>query len=104
MFNRPEQAEEMEDMESIKLDVSDLISWRGVAEHRMTSIEKQRQEDVKEVARLKADVAHVDRRVSAVDIKVSRIEGGIDFLKWSIPISISVAMAIGSFIGWVVTQ
>lgn len=84
-------------MEIIRGDVNELKNWRGVAEHRMTTLEAQRHNDVKQVIRLETEVSQVDR-------KVTRIEGGIDFLKWSIPVSISLAMAIGGLIAWLVAN
>lgn len=84
-------------METIRLDVEGLKEWRGVTEHRVERLEKERQEDVKEVAQLKNEVVQVDR-------KVSNIETGISFLKWSIPVSISVAMAIGGLIAWIINM
>lgn len=86
----------VDDMDIIRGDVSELKNWRGVTEHRVSTLEAQRHNDVKQVIRLEAEVSQVDR-------KVSRIEGGIEFLKWSIPVSISAAMAIGGVIAWVVT-
>lgn len=91
-------------MESIQNDVNSLKSWQGVANHRFEVIERQHQDAVKQATRLETEVNHVDKRVTNVDIKVSRIEGGIDFLKWAIPISIGVATTLGSIIVWVVTN
>ena len=87
----------MDSMEKLTADVSDLQNWRGGAEHRMASLERQRAEDVKQVIRLEAEVNQVDR-------KVSRIEGGIEFLKWSIPVSITAATAIGGVIVWILAR
>lgn len=87
----------MEPMDILKADVDDLKGWRGVTEHRMTAMEQQRQDDIKQVIRLEAEVNQVDR-------KVSRIEGGIEFLKWSVPVSITLATAIGGGIVWVLAR
>jgi len=84
----------MDQMEQISAEVTDLQRWRGVADHRIGVVERQRAEDIKQVIRLEAEVNQVDR-------KVSRIEGGIEFLKWSIPVSITVATGIGAVIVWV---
>lgn len=86
-----------DDMEIIRGEVSELQQWRGIADHRLTTVERQRQEDVKQVIRLEAEVNQVDR-------KVSRIEGGIEFLKWSIPVSITIATAIGGAIVWLLAR
>lgn len=86
-----------DDMDIIRGDVNELKQWRGIADHRLTTVERQRQEDVKQVIRLEAEVNQVDR-------KVSRIEGGIEFLKWSVPVSITLATAIGGALVWVLAR
>lgn len=86
-----------DDMNAIRSDIGELQQWRGVAEHRMSAIEAHYQQEVKHRIRLEAEVNQVDR-------KVSRIEGGIEFLKWSVPVSITLATAIGGFIVWLLAR
>lgn len=83
----------MADMETISCKVTELEQWKGLTDYRLATVEQQRQEDIKQVIRLEAEVGQVDR-------KVSRIEGGIEFLKWSVPISITLATSIGGFLVW----
>ena len=87
----------MESMEVISGKVNKLEQWQGVTDHRLGTVERQRQEDVKQIIRLEAEVNQVDR-------KVSRIEGGIEFLKWSVPVSITLATAIGGAIVWALAR
>ena len=87
----------MADMDKIESDVREFHGWKPVIEHRVTTLEELRQQDVRNVIRLEAEIGQVDR-------KVSRIEGGIDFLKWSIPISITFATAIGGAIVWILSN
>lgn len=77
-----------------------IVQWVPVAEYRLKSIEDQQQRNTERMSRIESDIDHVDKRVASVDIKVSRIEGGISFLKWSIPVSITLAMGIGGVISW----
>jgi hypothetical protein len=86
----------MEPIQAIKNDVDGLKKWQGVADHRISSLEKQRAYDIKQVIRIETELNQVDR-------KVSRIEGGIEYLKWSIPISLLIATGIGSVIAWVIS-
>lgn len=87
----------MADMESIQTDVNELKGWKSVTEHRVQRLERERQEDVKEVAGLKAEVHRVATEIST-------IKGGISLLKWLLPISISFATAVGGLIAWVTTN
>lgn len=77
--------------------VSEINQWRQVTDWRVREIERQRKEDVRQMNLLESEVAQVDK-------KVSRIEGGIEFLKWIVPISITLATAIGTAIAWVVVR
>ena len=77
--------------------VSEINQWRKVTDWRVAEIERQRKEDVRQMNLLENEVAQVDK-------KVSRIEGGIEFLKWIVPISITLATAIGTAIAWVVVR
>jgi len=87
----------MSDMELMSAKIDDLDKWRIIADFRLSSHDEDHRAHVKEYSQLKGEL-------SAVDRKVSRIEGGIDFLKWSIPVSISAATAIGAVIVWVMTR
>lgn len=81
----------MSDMSVIQSDVNELKSWRGVTEHRMATMEQHCKEEVKHRARLEAEFNQVDR-------KISRIEGAIEFIKWVIPISMSLISGIVWFL------
>lgn len=87
----------MADMNAIQQDVSALKRWQGIADHRIATIEKHCKDEVKHRARLEADFNQVDR-------KVSRIEGGIDFIKWSIPVSMTVLSGLVTLIVYFLTR